>query len=127
MYNCVSQIMEPDYTATRGRPEFCILTLFQYKSNVLQKTKKHLELSCKLTSHIPLFSLQGPYGEFGTQGPPGLKGRRGELGPPSYLVSHEPDFLWGPPGAQGVKGRRGGEVRLNYTIKFTICEITFFF
>ena len=31
MYNCVTQIMEQDYTATRGRPEFCILTLFQYK------------------------------------------------------------------------------------------------
>ena len=30
MYSCVSQIMEQDYTATRGRPEFCILTLFQY-------------------------------------------------------------------------------------------------
>ena len=23
MYNCVSQIIEQDYTATRGRPEFC--------------------------------------------------------------------------------------------------------
>ena len=27
MNNCVSQIMEQDYTATRRRPEFCILTL----------------------------------------------------------------------------------------------------
>ena len=31
MYNCVSKIMEQDYTATKGRPECCILTLLQYK------------------------------------------------------------------------------------------------
>ena len=31
MYYCVSQFMEQDYTATRGRSAFCILTLLQYR------------------------------------------------------------------------------------------------
>ena len=30
MYSCVSQIMDQDYTAARGRLEFCIFTLLQY-------------------------------------------------------------------------------------------------
>ena len=34
MYNCVYQIMEQDYTATKGRLEFCILTLLQCEYNV---------------------------------------------------------------------------------------------
>ena len=31
IYNCVSQIIEQDYTATRGRLKFFILTLLQYE------------------------------------------------------------------------------------------------